>query len=89
MQPDLTTLGSSNPLRRYQGAYDYGNVVRRQPPRRRVHPSQFVLGDGLRLFPERGQTHRLTLVDSTTVPSGVTIQTYRPAGRATFGDAGE
>jgi dihydrofolate reductase len=46
-----------------------------------------VVGDGLRLFPERGQTHSLTLVESRTVPSGVTIQTYRPNGRATFGNA--
>jgi dihydrofolate reductase len=43
-----------------------------------------VVGDGLRLFPERGQTHNLELVGSRWVPSGVTIQTYRPAGRATF-----
>jgi len=48
-----------------------------------------VLGDGLRLFPEHGQTHRLEPVDSTTTPSGVMIQTYRPAGRATFGVVGE
>jgi dihydrofolate reductase len=48
-----------------------------------------VLGDGLRLFPEQGQTHGLTLLDSRATPSGVTIQTYRPAGRATFGTVGE
>ena len=47
-----------------------------------------VVGDGLRLFPERGQTHNLTLVESRSTPSGVTIQTYRPAGRAAFGTAG-
>ena len=47
-----------------------------------------VVGDGLRLFPERGQTHDLTLVESRSTPSGVTIQTYRPAGRATFGNVG-
>ena len=47
-----------------------------------------VVGDGLRLFPEQGQTHDLTLVESRSTPSGVTIQTYRPAGRATFGTAG-
>ena len=47
-----------------------------------------VVGDGLRLFPERGQTHDLTLVESRSTPSGVTLQTYRPAGRATFGTAG-
>lgn len=53
----------------------------------RVFP--VVVGDGLRLFPERGQTHHLTLVESRSTPSGVTIQTYRPEGRATFGTAGE
>jgi dihydrofolate reductase len=47
-----------------------------------------LVGDGLRLFPEQGHTHALTLVESRTTPSGVTLQTYRPAGRATFGDAG-
>jgi dihydrofolate reductase len=30
----------------------------------------------------------LTLVESRSTPSGVTLLTYRPAGRATFGDAG-
>ena len=44
-----------------------------------------VLGAGLRLFPEQGQTHRLELLDSKRTPSGAMIQTYRPAGRATFG----
>jgi dihydrofolate reductase len=52
----------------------------------RLYP--VVVGDGRRLFPERGQTHGLTLVESLTTPSGVTVQTYRPAGRATFGTAG-
>jgi dihydrofolate reductase len=47
-----------------------------------------VVGDGLRLFPERGQTHDLTLVESRSMPSGVTLLTYRPAGRATYGTAG-
>ncbi len=45
-----------------------------------------VVGDGLRLFPERGPTHDLALLESKVMPNGVTIQTYRPAGRATFGD---
>ncbi len=44
-----------------------------------------VVGQGLRLFPETGPTHDLALIDSRSTPSGVTIQTYRPAGRATFG----
>jgi dihydrofolate reductase len=48
-----------------------------------------VVGDGHRLFPEHGQTHNLTLVESRSTPSGVTLQTYRPAGRATFGSVGE
>jgi dihydrofolate reductase len=48
-----------------------------------------VLGDGLRLFPEQGQTHRLELLGSKTTPTGVMIQTYRPVGRATFGTVGE
>jgi dihydrofolate reductase len=44
-----------------------------------------VVGAGERLFPESGQTHQLALVESRTTPSGVTLQVYRPAGRATFG----
>jgi dihydrofolate reductase len=49
--------------------------------------SPVIVGDGLRLFPEHGQTHDLELVESRALPSGVMIQTYRPNGRATFGDA--
>jgi dihydrofolate reductase len=52
----------------------------------RIYP--VVVGDGERLFPEQGQTHNLELVDSRTTSSGVTLQTYRPNGRATFGNAG-
>lgn len=52
----------------------------------RVYP--VVVGEGLRLFPERGQSHHLTLVESRSTPSGVTLQTYRPGGRATFASAG-
>ncbi|HEX5591481.1 MAG TPA: dihydrofolate reductase family protein [Candidatus Limnocylindrales bacterium] len=48
-----------------------------------------LLGDGLRLFPERGQAHHLELLSSTATAAGVTIQTYRPAGRATFGNVGD
>jgi dihydrofolate reductase len=48
-----------------------------------------ILGEGIRLFPEHGQTHRLDLVESRTTPAGVMIQTYRPAGRASFGTAGD
>ena len=53
----------------------------------RIYP--VVVGDGRRLFPERGQSHDLELVESLTTPSGVTVQTYRPAGRATFRNADE
>ena len=48
-----------------------------------------VLGEGFRLFPEKGQSHRLEMLNSTTTPSGAMIQTYRPVGRATFGTVGE
>lgn len=47
-----------------------------------------VVGDGMRLFPEGGETHALELVESRTTPSGVTLQTYRLAGRATFASVG-
>jgi dihydrofolate reductase len=52
----------------------------------RLYP--VVLGEGLRLFPEHGPTHRMELVESRSVSSGVMLQTYRLAGRATFGEAG-
>ena len=52
-----------------------------------IHP--VVIGDGLRLFPEKGQTHSLELLESKVTSTGSMIQTYRPAGRATFGTAGE
>ncbi len=48
-----------------------------------VYP--IVVGDGLRLFPEHGPTHTMELVESRPTPSGITILTYRPAGRARFG----
>ena len=47
-----------------------------------------IVGDGLRLFPERGQTHHLELIESRALPSGVLLQTFRPNGRATFGEVG-
>ena len=50
--------------------------------------SPVVVGDGMRLFPEHGQTHNLELAETRATPSGVMLQTYRPAGRATFGTAG-
>jgi len=48
-----------------------------------------VLGEGLRLFPEQGQSHRLEMLGSRVTPTGIMIQTYRPGGRATFGTMGE
>jgi dihydrofolate reductase len=48
-----------------------------------------VLGKGLRLFPDEGQSHRLEVVDSTITATGIVIQTYRPSGRATFGTVGQ
>ena len=44
-----------------------------------VHP--VVVGQGTRLFPQDGPDLRLDLLSTTTTPGGVTIQTYRPAGR--------
>jgi dihydrofolate reductase len=51
----------------------------------RLYP--VIVGDGMRLFPETGQTHDMTLVESTSLPAGVTILTYRPAGRLAFAAA--
>ena len=53
----------------------------------RIYP--VVVGEGRRLFPERGQTHAMELVETRSTPTGVMFQTYRPVGRATFGNAGE
>ena len=47
-----------------------------------------VLGAGMRLFPEAGQTHRLEVLESRVTPTGVIIQSFRPSGRATFGTVG-
>jgi len=52
----------------------------------RIYP--VLVGEGLRLFPEHGQTHDLSLVESLSTPSGVMYQTYRLGGRAIFKDAG-
>jgi dihydrofolate reductase len=51
--------------------------------------SPVIVGDGLRLFPEHGPTHDMELVESRATSRGVMIQTYRPNGRVTFGNAGE
>jgi dihydrofolate reductase len=52
----------------------------------RIYP--VIVGDGLRLFPERGQAHALEPIDSRTTASGVMLQTYRAVGRPTYGTAG-
>ena len=46
-----------------------------------------IVGDGRRLFPDHGQTHHLELIDSVTTSTGVMIQTFRLAGRASFARA--
>jgi dihydrofolate reductase len=46
-----------------------------------------VLGQGTRLFPDTGPDRALDLVDSRTIPSGVTIQVYRPTGRPQYATA--
>jgi dihydrofolate reductase len=43
-----------------------------------------IVGDGLRLFPEHGPARDMELVEGRTTPSGISIQTYRPAGPLTF-----
>ena len=52
----------------------------------RIYP--VIVGDGLRLFPERGPSHDLELVETRSTSTGVMLQTYRPRGRATFGQVG-
>jgi dihydrofolate reductase len=45
-----------------------------------------IVGKGRRLFPDSGIDIGLALESSRTTGSGVTINTYRPTGRATFGE---
>ena len=40
-----------------------------------------IVGQGTRLFPDRGPDRVLDLVDWRATPTGVTIQVYRPTGR--------
>ena len=46
-----------------------------------------IVGDGTRLFPDKGLDTALQLVESQTTPKGVTILTYRTAGRPEYGSA--
>jgi len=43
-----------------------------------------VVGQGTRLFPDTGPDAALDLVNSRTTSRGITIQTYRPAGRPQY-----
>jgi len=43
-----------------------------------------VVGQGTRLFPDSGPDIALDLVNSRTTSRGITIQTYRPAGRPAY-----
>jgi dihydrofolate reductase len=43
-----------------------------------------VVGQGTRLFPDTGQDRALELVEARAIPSGVTIQVYRPNGRPQY-----
>jgi len=43
-----------------------------------------VVGQGTRLFPDAGLDMALDLVDSRAYPKGITLQVYRPAGRAQY-----
>jgi dihydrofolate reductase len=47
-----------------------------------------VVGDGVRLFPDRGADIGLALADSRTTGSGTSIQVYRPTGRPRYGTVG-
>jgi dihydrofolate reductase len=48
-----------------------------------------IVGAGTRLFPESGPDLALDLVESLRFPTGITAQTYRPAGRPQYADGGE
>jgi dihydrofolate reductase len=46
-----------------------------------------VVGQGTRLFPDRGPDAALELLESRSTPSGITIQVYQPAGRPQYATA--
>lgn len=48
-----------------------------------------IVGEGRRLFPDKGVATALELVESRTTPSGVAINVYRPKGRPEFRTVGE
>jgi dihydrofolate reductase len=43
-----------------------------------------IVGAGTRLFPDVGKDFALELLESRTFPTGITVQTYRPAGRPQY-----
>ena len=43
-----------------------------------------IIGQGARLFPDSGPDRALDLVTSRNTARGITIQTYRPAGRPEY-----
>ena len=43
-----------------------------------------IVGQGTRLFPDDGPDLALELVESRPFPTGITLQTYRPAGRPQY-----
>ena len=49
-----------------------------------LHTYPLVLGQGTRLFPDKGPDKALKLVESRSTPGGVIIQVYRPDGRPQY-----
>ena len=47
-----------------------------------------IAGRGARLFPDDGPDIALDLVESRAFPQGITLQVYRPAGRAQYATGG-
>lgn len=43
-----------------------------------------IVGAGTRLFPESGTDFALDLLECRRFPTGITVQTYRPAGRPQY-----
>jgi dihydrofolate reductase len=43
-----------------------------------------VVGQGARLFPDKGPDLALDLIESRAFPKGITLQVYRPAGRPQY-----
>lgn len=48
-----------------------------------------IVGQGMRLFADRGVDLELELAECRSTPKGVTIQTYRTAGRPEYGTVGD